>query len=382
MSDSALSSNLYLLIQACLGGNVDESLCSMSRHDPDWKLMYDLSRDHQVSALLYDHLKILPHFEKIQVSCIDKLKQHSIDQAVFSMLFLRKSIELNNDLAQNNVNAFLMKGALWAWLLYDNPGLREFGDIDFFLQKEQISQGLDVLARHNFEPDAYRKYLLSKSKVAKLYFDTDYQLPLTPTGQEMVQSLEVQWNTTYPRYHFSFAWDELTQNMMSFTISGTTLRVPSAENQLLLMIIHHGGVEQWDKLKYMADLVRLLRKFGEQIDWIYIVKVTKEKGFYNILLESLGLVLTFTGENYLIFCDNNLEKHYPSKRFRKEVINHWENTRTKPVTKSWRIFYFNMINRDRLSDKLSILISHLAYMLEWRLMIPKARWYQKQTKPG
>ncbi|GLU51916.1 hypothetical protein Dfri01_13770 [Dyadobacter frigoris] len=359
---------------------MDNSLLSDSDTIFDWEKLIELSQWHQISALLYNHLEANGNKE-IPADCLENLKKQSTTHAVYNMLFLKKSVELNDALAADQVNAFLMKGALWAWMFYENPGLREFGDIDFFMPENQIKNGLKVMARHGFEPDNYREYLLEKDSVAKLYFETDYQLPLTPVGSNMLRSLEVQWNTTYPRYRYSFKWEELTDKMMSFKILDDTLLVPNIENQLLMMIVHHAGVEQWDKLKFMADFVRLLRKFGQELDWSYVVKVTKEKGFYKLFLESLGLVYVFTGENYLRFCGDSLEKRYPTQRFLDSVLIHWENKREKPITKSWQIFYFNMIYRDRLSDKLSILFSHLAYLLEWRLIIPKARWYWRQPKP-
>lgn len=378
MSYKKLSSQLLFLTQASLRGKVNEAICPESTTIQDWDAIYELSQWHQIGALLYQHLDHIGA-NTGSSECFNKVKEQSLNQAVFNMLFLKKSIAISSDLANHRVDSFLMKGALWAWLLYESPGLREFGDIDFFLRKESINDGLKILAGHNFFPDTYRKYLLDNEKVAKLYFETDYQLPMTPTGNEIVRSLEIQWNTTYPRYHYAFGWNELTNKMMSVKVANTTLEVPSAENQFLMMIVHHAGVEQWDKLKYMADLVRILRKFAGEMDWTYIISVTKQKGFYKIMLESLGLVNILTGENYLIYCGKDLEKQYPSTKLFEKVVLHWENTRFKPVTKSWQIFYFNMIYRDRLRDKLSILFSHIAYLLEWRLIIPKARWYRKKS---
>ena len=138
-------------------------------------------------------------------------------------------------------------------------------------------------------------------------------------------------------------------------------------------------MEQWDKLKFMSDFVRILRKFSSEIDWQYINKVTKEKGFNRLLKESLGLVRVLTGEDYGNFVGESLSG-YPSEKFKSDVFSHWENLRPRPVTKSWQIFYFNMIYRDRPSDKLSIFFKHLAYLFEWRLLIPKARWYYKNRR--
>ncbi|MBE9461157.1 nucleotidyltransferase family protein [Dyadobacter subterraneus] len=375
-----VSSQLLFLIKASLKGEVETTGSGKSGESVDWGKLVELSHWHQVTCLLYDHLSSTDN-KQISTGVLEKLKEQGTSQAVFNMIFLKKSNELNAALSTEGVEAFLMKGALWAWMLYENPGLREFGDIDFFLKKEQIHEGLAVMAKYGFEPDNYRKYLLENDKVAKLYFNTDYQLPLTPVTTNMLQSLEVQWNTTYPRYHYSFSWEELSEQRISFEIAGSSLSVPRIENQLLMMIIHHAGVEQWDKLKFVADLVRLLRKYGQQLDWNYVILKTKQKGFYKLLLESLGLIYFLSGENFLRFCGENLEKKYPSQKFLEKVLTHWENKREKPVTKSWQIFYFNMIYRDRLSDKLAILFSHLAYLLEWRLIIPKARWYRRLPKP-
>lgn len=379
-SDIVLSHQLSFLIKASLRSDASGSGITGSPNITDWQKLVELSHWHQVTCLLYDYLSKISNAD-VSAGMLAELKERGTSQAVFNMIFLKKSIELNLALSKENVEAFLMKGALWAWMLYENPGLREFGDIDFFMPENQIRDGLKVMASHGFEPDSYRKYLLEKDSVAKLYFNSDYQLPLTPVGNNMLQSLEVQWNTTYPRYHYSFQWAELADRMVSFKISNDTLLVPNIENQLLMMIVHHAGVEQWDKLKFMADFVRLLRKFGQEMDWSYIVKVTRKKGFYKLLLESLGLVYVLTEEDYLHYCGEKLEKKYPTQKFLDDVLIHWENKREKPVTKSWQIFYFNMVYRDRLSDKLSILFSHLAYLLEWRLIIPKARWYRRQPKP-
>jgi hypothetical protein len=366
-----LSPELSLLVKASLRGSEDLSLFSETLSGINQEALNELSSWHQVRSLLFDYLNTgdASEFD------VTSFKSHSISEAVYNMIFLKKSIELDVDLENNGVHAFLMKGAFWAWWLYENPALREFGDIDFFFQREHITRGLSILESHGFVPDSYRKYLLSDTNVAKLYFDTDYQLPLTPVADDMVASIEVQWNATYPRFAYSFTWDELMLKNMAFNVSGGQITVPSVENQLLMMLVHHAGVEQWDKLKYMADFVRLLRKFSPEIDWEYVIEVTKEKGFYRLLLESVGMVQLLTGEDYMHFCAAGTGKIYPSDSFRDDIISHWENRRPQPVTKSWRIFYYNMIYRDRLSDKISILFKHLAYLVEWRLLIPKARWY-------
>ncbi len=372
------SAELSLLITASLIG--DTSLVSYEKpFQVDRERLMRLAEWHQVSSLLHDYLMTDERFEGlVGRENMGDLKLRSVNGTVYNMLFLKKSLEFHADLHANGVPAFLMKGALWAWWLYDKPGLREFGDIDFFVPKEDVFKSLEVLKLHGYYADAYRKVLLKNEKVARLYFDTDYQLPLEPDQEQIVRSMEIQWNTTYPRFAYSFTCEELMSRSMTFEVLEYAFEIPSAEHQLIMMLIHHAGVEQWDKLKYMGDFVRLLRKCSGELDWQYVQTLTKDKGCYRLLLESLGLVKVLTGEDYGSFINDTSFDRFPSDRLRSSVFSHWENSRVKPATKSWQIFSYNMQYRDRPGDKLSILFKHLAYLLEWRLLIPKARWYMKR----
>jgi hypothetical protein len=369
-----LSIELSILIKAALGGAEDLPIFTdKSFLSVDEEGLTSLAEWHQVRSLLYRYLA--QQDASYGISDLTSLRDFGVGEAIYNMVFLRKSVELNAALADQGVHAFLMKGAFWAWLLYDDPGLREFGDIDFFLKKSHIGKALEVLAQHGFVPDSYRKSLLSDERMADVYFETDYQLPLVPAEEGFVKSLEIQWNATYPRFAYSFSWEELMSRTMKFDVLDGQIKIPDVNNQLLMMVVHHAGVEQWDKLKYMGDFVRILRKFAHMIDWDYISRVTREKGFDLLLRESLGMVRLLTGEDYFHHFPGRSGQHYPSKKFSSAIFKHWENRRPKPVTKSWQIFYFNFVYRDRLRDKLTIVLKHLTYLAEFRLLLAKARWY-------
>ncbi|PWJ58240.1 putative nucleotidyltransferase-like protein [Dyadobacter jejuensis] len=371
--DMPFSKELQFLVSASLSPNKPFS----GAMQPDPNSLLKLAQRHQVRVMLYDYLGQNPIEGGEEI--LDPLKRYSVEGAVYNMVSLKQSIGIVYDFEKEGLQVFLMKGALWAWMLYEKPSLREFGDIDYFFQKKDITQGLAVLARHGYHADDYRQFLLADAHVAALYFKEDYQLPLVPGPDALIQSLEVQWNTTYPRFAFSFGYDELMARPMAFDVpgGGQQIMVPSKEHQLLMMVIHHAGVEQWDKLKYMADFVRMLRKFGPEMDWDYIGNKARQKGFYRLLLESLGLAEELTGEKFLKYGKSGMVMKYPTASFKEAVYRHWEHGRMKPKTKSWQIFYFNMRYRDHWRVKAKILASHLAYLLEWRLLIPKAKYYRK-----
>lgn len=338
----------------------------------DWQKFLTLAKWHQVRPMALDYVQETKL--DIPEQALQTLREFSLGQAVTNMAFLGICVKLYNQLIENGVRAFPMKGALWAWMFYEKPASREFGDIDYFIGKEDVPRSLDILLENGFAPDEYRQHLLHEKSVATDYLDTDYQLPLSPVGDHALQSLEIQWNCTYPRYCYNFSWHELAGDSEEFNMKGNVILVPKIENQLIMMVIHHGGVEQWDKLKYAADLVRLLKKYSTTLNWEYIGKVSLQKGFQKLLLESLGLAEKLTGEHFVKNITDS--QAFPSDEFLKEILAHWENERPSLKTKTWRILLYNLKYRDRWSDKLAIVTAHIHYFAHWRLLWHKIVWYR------
>jgi len=164
--------------------------------------------------------------------------------------------------------------------------------------------------------------------------------------------------------------------MIEFKVSGTAVRIPKMENQLLMMIIHHGGVEQWDKLKYMADFVRLLRIYADKLDWNYISGTASKKGFNRLLFESLNAVNIITGENYFRYL-NHQTQFSPSDSFIRDIINHWQNERPVIKSKSWRILLYNLKYRDNWKSRFLIIAAHVSYISNLQLIWHKIIWYRK-----
>ena len=362
----------YLIDAAALPSGHQPFETEITQFDPE--KFSTLAKWHQIRPLAFEYVQ-----EKalaLPDNVLKMLREFTLGQAVTNMAFLGICVRLYNRLIDSQVHVFPMKGALWAWMLYDKPALREFGDIDYFVGKEDVSKSLDILLGEGFAADNYRHYLLTEKAVVDDYLDTDYQLPLTPLSEHALQSLEIQWNCTYPRYCYNFTWDELAGNLFEFNMMGKPVLVPRMETQLIMMVIHHGGVEQWDKLKYLADFVRLLDKSAGSLDWKYINRVTRTKGFNKLLLESLGVAGYLSGRDYLRYA--GVSESYPSEGFLKDILAHWENERPSLKTKTWRIFLYNIKYRDKWSDKLSIVAAHLGYLTHWKLLWHKISWYRNQ----
>lgn len=345
--------------------NIDEA-------ELDWKRVRNLANWHQVQALLYKNVKNLP---AVPASLLDSLHRESVAQTVANLMLMQESVRLAEIFKNRGIEAFLMKGALWASLYYEEIGLRQFGDIDFFIEKASLPGSIEAMEAAGYVADAYRTYLLRDPTRSYLYFDTDYQLPLESIKNQLIKSVELQWCVSYPRLKLGLEWSELMDAPVNCQIGGMSVQVPRPENQLLLMIMHHVGVEEMDKLKYGFDLVMLLRKNLDSLDWEYIMNKASSKGFLRMVCFGLQIAGFLDPKlEYPEWVQRKIDQKSQSE-FIHDTFRRWEDSRNKPLTKSWRIVRHQIMYRDRWQDKLSIILAHAKYATEFNLLYHKARWY-------
>lgn len=355
-----------------MAANPDCFLPKIEWSELDWQRVEDLANWHQIQALLYREVRNRP---EVPAEFLRSMRDDAMAKAVGNMMLMQESGRLLRQLHSNGAEAFLMKGALWATLYYEEIGLREFGDIDFFINKPDVAKSVVAMEKAGYVADKYRTYLLGDPARSDLYFATDYQLPLEAKVPQLIKSVELQWRVAYPRLAFSLDWLELMDRPGEHSVAGMTMRVPRAENQFLLMVVHHVGIEELDKLKYGMDLVMLLRKVGAVLDWDYIIFKAREKGFLRMVIMGLRvaqmldarIIFPASVQTEMVKLDNT--------PFIRNALRHWEDTRAKPLTKSWQIVRHQLKHRDRWADKWRILQAHASYATQFNLLYHKARWY-------
>lgn len=362
MLEKSISPELSFLLSASLASEFSQPAGVLN-----WDKLYRLAEWHRIRPLLSKGLK--DHSIVAPEDWANRMKRFRLDQTMYSLLLFEKTIKIYNHLSSAGISVFPMKGTIWASLYYGDPGMREFGDIDFFLKKEQLTPAVTAMRELDFVPDSYRKFLLTTERSVKAYRDTDYQLPLAPVQDPEGELVELQWNVSYPRFAYTFHYDDIMKDSVEYRLMGSIIHLPRPEHQLILMIIHHGGIEQWDKLKYVADLLFFLKKHSENLDWPYVERLSREKGVFILLSTGLSLLRTINSDVLIP------EVFQRKLNFLDEIYVHWEKGREAPLTKSIQILKYNLKFRDRQSDRLNILAGHVSYLSNLRLLWSKVKWY-------
>ncbi|REA61631.1 hypothetical protein DSL64_11750 [Dyadobacter luteus] len=355
------SDEMNLLLSACLQTRLTDA------SNPDEVTLKRMVRYHGVRPQFLNYL----HQSGISVSFQKELIEECQRIAFINLLSLRELSGLFNILKENGVVCYAYKGSVWADWLYGDVGKREFGDIDLLIDRATFQQALKLLAKAGYHPDPYRQFLLESKSRTEAFFRTDYHIPLENTASATSSMVEAHWEVAYPRLHFQFPSGEWNQFHKEYTIQNIKIDAFSNEYQFLLLLVHHGGKEQWSRLKYIADFSAFMIRWGSEIDWNLVAKLAREKGIYTLLVRSLGLLKS------LGLPWRDAWQIQPEAVDVTSFIKTWTEMPPAASNSSWPYFLHGMSVHDGLKHKSKVLTKHLEYLSEVGLLLDKARWYRQ-----
>ena len=249
---------LLLCAHAELNASQQQSLSALLEQNPDWDLVWRLSRHHGMLPRLHLHLAgNLRVPEKIRAELAAAARRTAVQTGYLAV----ELSKIHAVLQAKGIRALAYKGPALGALLYGERALREFSDIDLLIRPESsdIEAACAALQSAGFAPEyEFRSHL------RRAYLRTGMVYEFWSANRNY--HLELHWK---PREHPSFAsgfdpewlWNE-TQHV---TLGGREIETLSNVNALLLLAMHaakHG----WEQLSWLIDMAELGSRFSAK-DW-------------------------------------------------------------------------------------------------------------------
>ncbi|WP_373513450.1 nucleotidyltransferase family protein [Persicitalea sp.] len=365
-----LSPELALLVSSCLGEPSSETPMPRILGDSGDRLL-SLARWHNVRPAL------LADFRSSSDNWVTTLRQECLEITLSNLINTRETIRLVSLLQAEGISAYGYKGCVWAEWLHGQQGDREYGDIDLLVGQKDYLRALGLISRVGYEADPYRQYLLNGPvSVREAFLRTDYHVPMLrkESGSSLEFVLEMHWRVAYPRLQFNFPESEWLEFKKEIYVQGKPISGFSNEYQFLLLIMHHGGKEEWLKLKYLSDLSSYLDRHGSETDWKLVEELAGRKGMLTLMWQGLGLLRAMGKPWRVGWAD------VPPVPVNSALLNKWENMPRASENSSLSYFYNTLATRDTFEQKIGIGISHFQYASELRLLYRKFLWYREYSK--
>ncbi len=245
----------------------------------DWAKVLNLAQHHGVVPLVYTRLK-----ETVWDS-LPKDAQEAFDfahrvNATHALSLTGELLRLSNLLQAHNIFALPYKGPALAVQLYGDVAMRQYGDLDVVIAKEDWAIVDALLCQDGWQPQ-YRLPAAQEPLYQEAYKDHSY------VSARQGHLLEIHWGFADPHMSFPFTLQQVKSRLLIMPFAGLEVAVPAPEDALILLCFH-GAKHKWERLGWIADITQLLAT-SPALDWSLINAIVSELRCERVMNFSLEL---------------------------------------------------------------------------------------------
>lgn len=209
--------------------------------------MVDAADQHGVAPLVH---RAFERFllETVPALAASRLRDAYCDAARRGLVLSAALLTVLDALADAGVVALPLKGPVLAALLYPDPALRPFSDIDILVRRTEVPTALRALARIGYALDAR----LRRLPVPTLLAVSSEVIVHGPGGVQ----LDLHWEIAQRGYPFRFDPELLFHSIRPVEFDDRTVPGLTPE-ALLVFLCVHGAKHGWSRLIWLADIARL-----------------------------------------------------------------------------------------------------------------------------
>ncbi len=253
------------------------------KDSPDWDLLFRLSDQHGVTSLLYQSLESLT--DLVPVATLASLRQ-AHERNIHKSLFLtRELIRILDCVGELGIEVIPYKGVVLSELYYGDLALRQSGDMDLFVRKQDV-----IRIKTAVRDLGYTPRLFIPADAEPDYIASGYECTFdSPAGKNL---LELQWALQPRFYAVDFDMQGLFERSRNVTVADHVMKTPSHEDLLLILCVH-AAKHVWGRLIWLCDIAQILKR--EDLNWNWIQSQARDLGVERILHTTLLLANRLLG---------------------------------------------------------------------------------------
>lgn len=266
--------------QEAADGRIDERIAGAIQYGVRWELLLRMAEHHSVLPLV---VRWLAPF------CAEIPKEAWAAFTRAQQIHSRRSLWLTSELAriagtfkQRGIGFLTYKGPGLAELLYGDVTMRQFGDLDFLVYRDDVARAM-AAAREL----GYHSQLALTESQEKAFISVGYERVFdSQFGRNL---LEIKWRVLPPFYSIDFDVEQIFLRSDFLNIEGLSVPTLGTEDLLLLLCVHaakHG----WEKLSWLCDIGVLAAR---ALDWEMVERQARRMGVQRILTVNFVLANRF-----------------------------------------------------------------------------------------
>jgi len=280
----------FQVVQATLRVDSDRDLAirTAARRLLDWQRMQRLARFHRVLPLVYERLRaiapgLVPPGAMQEMAAFRKANELHTFQMTADLVRVVRALE------DEGISVLCLKGPMLATLVYGDPALRCFEDLDILVQLSDYPRAEATLTALGFTPVISKIFPASQTTDRAFAVERERHFVFPHRRY----CLEMHWRITTRELPRALGPIGLFQRSRRVVVNGQPLST-LGDYDVAMHVCHHGMYHGWKELSYVVDFAAALLAVGPQ-QWEALLARAREQGLYRPMLVGMRLCHALLG---------------------------------------------------------------------------------------
>ena len=264
--------------------DADGELGSLLSQNLNWDYLFAMAQAHGLLPLLHKHLTSVGG-DLVPGHFLSRLKRESVANSQNVLHLIGKQLRVYKLFKENGIPVALFKGPLLAQMAYGEISLRQAGDIDLLISRQNFDQARGLLESLGYE-------MSPRLTPPQLASHLNNHCEIQFMRDEWFTVVDLHWELAPRSFVFKLETEEVMSRLQSVLLAGTLVETFSDEDLVLFQAMH-GAKHLWRRLEWISSLAETVRS-SSAIDWDTVVGRASQARATRMLALGLRLVEEFS----------------------------------------------------------------------------------------
>ncbi len=339
-----------------LTSDTQTELRQLVSNDLDWSSLCSTAEFHGLLPLLHKHLSAYAR-DLTPDEILNTLKGYSLANAQSVLHLLSKLLKVFSLFQQNGIRMAVFKGAVLAKVAYGDVGLRQAGDIDILIRRQDFAQAKEFLKTIGFQMSPE---LTDAQQTSHLNFHCEIQFMM----DDWFSVVDLHWGLAPQSFVFGLNATEVMDRLESTSVNGVLIPTFCSEDLIIYQAMH-GAKHLWQRLEWIASLAELVRS-STTLDWDTVIRRATNSHTKRIVALGLHLIDLVFEERVPERVLAALDPKERMRRFAEEVLQQIFLPRSSPESTESNLFNFRIMDRKRDALRSTLRAIFVPTLSDWQ----------------
>lgn len=214
------------------------------------------SKKHKCHAILL-HILTIYKLTEVYPGLAKRLSQIVQIKMIHNKGLREEFFKFSNQMDHHEIDYVVYKGLAFAQYFYPSQSLRHSVDIDIGMSLEDIPKASKILFKLGYE-DYKNKIDYNNINKSRAYH-IDFSYVKRNHNGNIQYNIELHWQAAHEVLQVPYSFKENNHKRVALNIGGNEVYTLPKVELAILILLHHGLVDAWGKLRHLIDLHFILK---------------------------------------------------------------------------------------------------------------------------